>query len=414
MPAIEPKSTRVEAVRRPFAISAALLAGVVAVSAPAAPIHAADAASTQASTPAQPTPPNITAIAAPLETIVETMIVSGNFVAREEIIVQPEIEGQAVQSIYVDVGDAVSEGQLLARLSANTINVSLAQMKANLARAEAGITQADATIAEAEANLTEANRALERTQQLRRTGVATSEQLDQRQAQARSAAARLEAARQSLAIATADRDALQAQERELVWRLEKTEIRAPAAGTIKERNIRVGAIASMAQQDGLLRIIRAGEIELDGEVPESQIGRLRVGQPVALRVNGSGAEIRGSVRLISPEVDTTTRLGSVRIALEAGARPPVGSFGRGFVEVGRSRGVSLPMTAVTFEPGRTYVQVIENGVVRETPVVTGLVGGGKVEIREGVVEGQLVVARAGTFVRDGDVINPIVQPAAAN
>ncbi len=122
---------------------------------------------------------------------------------------------------------------------------------------------------------------------------------------------------------------------------------------------------------------------------------------------GAAAPLAGRVRLISPEVDRQTRLGRARVALpEAGART-IGVFARGVVELERRTGLVVPQSAVNFRRDAAVVQVVENNTVRTRPVRLGISGEGRVEIVEGVREGELIVARAGTFVRDGDVIAPV-------
>jgi HlyD family secretion protein len=359
---------------------------------------------------AAPKPPSITVIPAKRSEIVETLIVSGSFVPREEILVVPEVDGLAVVEILAEEGDTVKKGQSLARLSESAIDVQLAQNTASIARSDASISQAQAQIAEAEASLTDSRSGLDRTRALRRNGVSTVEQLDQRQAAFNAATARLNSAKQLLAIAQADKKATEAQRDELDLRKARTEIKAPADGVISRRSIRIGGVASM-QQDAMFRIIEDGDIELLAEVTEGDLPRLKIGQKVTISIAGSRDGIEGSIRLIAPEVNNLTRLGTVRVAIPKGSRVAMGSFGRGIVEVARTNGVSLPMTAVTFRRSDAIAQVVRDGKVEVRTVKTGLIGLGMVEIVEGVKDGEQVVSRAGTFVRDGDVVTPVLAKA---
>jgi HlyD family secretion protein len=395
---------------------AALLAAAVMPSAYAAEGDAAAATkppettATVTNAPEAPKPPNITVLSANRREIVETLIVSGTFMPREEILVQPEVDGQAVVEILAEEGDTVIKGQPLARLSASSVEVLLAQSTASLARSDASISQAKAQIAEAEASLNDSKSSLERTRALRRNGVSTVEQLDQRQTAFNAATARLNSAKQLLAIAEADKKATEAQRQELNLRMARTEIRAPASGVISRRTIRIGSIASM-QVDAMFRIIEDGAIELMAEVTEGDLPRLANGQKVAISAPGLDGSIEGSVRLIAPEVSNITRLGTMRVALPKDARVKIGAFGRGIVEIARSSGIALPMPAVTFHREGANVHVVANGKVSLRKVTTGLVGEGMVEIREGLKEGESVVARAGTFLRDGDIVTPVAAKA---
>jgi HlyD family secretion protein len=393
---------------------AALLASAAIPASFAAEGDAAKAPETTATVAAAeaPKPPSITVLSAARREIVETLIVSGTFTPREEILVQPELEGQAVVEILAEEGDTVIKGQPLARLSASSVEVLLAQNTASIARSDASISQAKAQIAEAEASEADARSALERTRALRRNGVSTVEQLDQRQAAFNAATARLNSAKQLLAIAEADKKATEAQREELNLRMARTEIRAPASGVISRRAIRIGSIASM-QQDAMFRIIADGAIELLAEVTEGDLPRLAIGQKALISAPGLDEPIAGTIRLISPEVNNMTRLGTVRVALPPEARVKIGAFGRGVIEVARSKGVALPMTAVTFQRDGAITHVVEGDKVALRPIRTGLVGEGMVEVRDGVREGEMVVARAGTFLRDGDLVTPVLEKAEA-
>jgi HlyD family secretion protein len=104
----------------------------------------------------------------------------------------------------------------------------------------------------------------------------------------------------------------------------------------------------------------------------------------------------------------------VHIRVEDGARIPLGSFGRAEIALAGSSGVALPLTAVTFGDDGPTVQIVKDGRVEVRKVITGLVGTNDIEITGGVAPGEQVVARAGTFVRDGDAVTPVAVSAAGN
>jgi HlyD family secretion protein len=85
----------------------------------------------------------------------------------------------------------------------------------------------------------------------------------------------------------------------------------------------------------------------------------------------------------------------------------IGSFASAVIEIERREGLTVPLSAVTTRRDVATVQVVENGTVRVREVGIGLIGEGRAELVSGVAQGDLVVARAGTFVRDGDVISPV-------
>lgn len=336
------------------------------------------------------------------------VLVTGTLVARNDLLVAPEVEGLRVVGLEADIGDRVEAGQVLARLERETLEVQLAQRDAAIARAKAAIAQTRSAITQAQARLEEASNALERGQSLKKSGFLSDSTLDQRQAAARTAEAALVSSRDGLAVAEAELVQAEAQRRDIVWRLGKTEIRAPAAGIVSQRNARVGGVAAGAGEP-MFRIIGGGEIELEAEVPEVDLGRLQPGQAARIEAAGAGAA-DGRVRLVSPEVDRATRLGRVRIALQPSEQLRIGSFARGTVVAAVSEGLAVPATAVQFGADGTTVQIADGDRIKTRMVEIGLVAGAWVEIRTGLTSADLVVARAGTFLRQGDAIRPVPAP----
>lgn len=352
--------------------------------------------------------PSVTVTQAQTTEIVQSVVVSGSIVARDEILVAPEVDGLAIVELQAEEGDKVARGQVLARLSRVTLDVQKVQNDAQIARAEALVAQAKAQIAEADANLVQANNAFDRTKSLRESGNASIEMFDQRAAAARSGEARANSARQALAIASADLALAQAQGKDIAVKLARTEIKAPRAGIVSRRTARLGAMASMLPQtDPLFRIIADGAVELEAQVAEVELPKLKLGQAVAVTPAGANDALAGTIRLISPEVDKASRLGRVLVALDGNPPVAIGSFARGIIETGRKRAVTLPLSAITYNRAGATVQSVKDGKVTTKPVTLGLVGHGRAEIVTGISDGETVVARAGTFVRDGDTVTPI-------
>ena len=209
-------------------------------------------------------------------------------------------------------------------------------------------------------------------------------------------------------MAQADLALSQAQGRDIEVRLARTEIKAPKAGIVSRRNAKLGAMATLAAAEPLFKIIADGAIELEADVAEVELPNLKAGQVVAVTPAGSDKPLEGTIRLISPEVDKASRLGRLRIALIGNPPVAVGSFARGVIETGRKTSIVLPLSAITYARGSAMVQAVKDGRVTTTKVTLGLIGGGRAEIVSGLAEGESVVARAGTFVRDGDAITPVV------
>ena len=356
--------------------------------------------------------PAVTVVPAERREVVERAVVTGTLVPRDEILVAPEIEGTRITELLVEEGARVEKGQPLARLSLEMIVTQEAANAAAVARAEAAIVQARSQIVQAEAAQVEAGLALARARSLEKSGNATAAVLEQRVSAAQGADGRLAAARGGLQLAEADRATAKAQGAEIALRRARTEIRAPEAGIVSRRTARVGATAS-AVGEPMFRLIARGEIELEGEIPETAMARLKTGDPVSL-VGEGGRTITGRVRRIDPEVDRMTRLGRVRITLAPDPALRIGAFARGTVEVGRRRGITVPLSAVLYAAdGAASVLVVRDDRVEARGIEPGLAADGVLEIRSGVAAGDAVVARASSFLRDGDRVRA-VRPAQAD
>ena len=355
--------------------------------------------------------PTVSVVTAGESEVAEQILVTGTLVPREEVLVTPEIDGQGVSEILVEVGDMVTKGQVLARLNRDTLDVQMAQFKAQLAQADASKAQADASVAQAKANKIQAAKSLDRTLALKGKGFATAAKLDQDQSSASVSDAQLESAVRSIDVAIANKKATEAQRDQILLKIGYTEVRAPSAGLISQRNIRLGQIGSMAAPLPMFRIIADADIELEADVPDTSLPRLRKGMTVSVIPAGMTEAVQGTIRLKSPEIDKATRLGHVRIALAHDDRLAIGASARGSVEIGRKKGVTLPLSAVSYDKTGAYVQVVKENIVRTQRVEVGLRGVQKAEIVSGLTAGDQVIARAGTFVRDGDRVKPVAAPA---
>lgn len=350
--------------------------------------------------------PAVSVVEAQRREIVETVTVTGTLVPRDEILVTPEIDGTRITEVLVEEGMRVERGQVLARLSRDLIDRQIAQQTAVVAKAAAVVPQAESSIEQAAAAETEARLAYDRSRQLLQTGNATAAILENRTSMLRQAEGKLAFARNGLVIAKAELAQAKAARDELDLRLARTEIRAPEAGIVSRRTARVGMAASGGAEP-LFRLIARGEIELEGEVIETKLPRLREAKPAWI-VLGDGERVQGQVRAIYPEVDKASRLGKVRVRLDPDPRLRIGTFARGGIELARTRDVTVPQASVLYGADRrSTVLVVAGDRVEARTVRTGLSDDDSIEIRQGLDAGERVVARAGSFLRDGDRVRPV-------
>ena len=182
-------------------------------------------------------------------------------------------------------------------------------------------------------------------------------------------------------------------------------VTAPVAGTISASTAIVGGPAS-AKGEALFSIITKSEYDLVGMVPMRDIGKLQANQTAQIKISGAG-DVDGRVRRIAPTVEPNSQLGQVFLAIASNRRLLVNSSGRALIKTGQSCGVAVPLTAILYSSAGTVVQVVRRDRVETRRVETGLMAAGQVEIREGIQEGEIVVARAGALLREGDPVRPV-------
>ena len=307
---------------------------------------------------------------------------NGNIAAWQESVIGSEVSGLRLTEVQVNVGDTVRRGMLLATFSAETVQAELALQRATLAEAEA-------SFAEARANA-------ERARQVQASGALSSQQVGQLLTAEATAKARVDAAR------------AQVQSQEL--RLRHTRIEAPDDGIVSSRTATVGAISVPGQE--LFRLIRQGRLEWRGEVPAAQLHRVRAGQVVKV-VTPAGDTVEGRVRMVGPTVDGTSRNALVYVDLKPAPtllRP--GMFVRGEIDMGASRALTLPQSAVLLREGFTYAYRIgDDGRVAQVKIDTGRREGDRIEVLRGLAEGVRVVRSGVAFLADGDLVRIADGPA---
>jgi HlyD family secretion protein len=189
------------------------------------------------------------------------------------------------------------------------------------------------------------------------------------------------------------------------------QIQAPVAGLIASSSAVIGAIAS-GKGEALFSIIARSEFDLIGLVPVRDIAKMKVDQAARIKVIGAG-EVEGRVRRVASTVEPNSQLGQVTIAVTTNRRLLVNSSGRAMIKTGQSCGVAVPLTAVLYGSAGTVVQVVRNAHIETKRVEVGLHSGGQIEIRDGLAEGDAVVARAGALLREGDRVRPVMASADA-
>ncbi|MBS0363819.1 MAG: efflux RND transporter periplasmic adaptor subunit [Proteobacteria bacterium] len=302
---------------------------------------------------------------------------SGDLVPREEAAVLPEVAGYRVAKVLADVGDNVKKGQTLVELDPALIQAQLAQAEANVAQAQAQAAQA----------AEQANR----VKDLDNAGVLSQEAIDQRRFQARAAQATAAAQQAGL--------------KDLRTRLSKMNVTSPVSGVVLERTVRPGDMSALGGTPWF-RLARDNEIELAAQLSEDDLAKIHPGQHAQVTLP-SGLAVQGVVRLVSPQVDNTTKLGVVRVHLPVNNDIRAGGFGHAVFQEASGNVLAAPETAVTFNADQASVVVVgADNRVKRVPVVTGQRGGGYVELIKGPPAGSRIVQNAAAFLMDGDLVRP--------
>lgn len=326
----------------------------------------------------------VTVAVATTQDLARTITASGTVNAWEEVPVGAETGGLTATAVYVDEGVYVRQGQALVQLNDALLRAQLAQQ--------------EAAVASAEANAERENAELGRARELRERGFLAQASLDLAISEQRAAEAQLASARASLS--------------ETRTRLNQSTIRAPVAGLVISRSVTRGQIVSAGTE--LFRIVRDGRLELDARVPETDLGLIQAGQTATVTSDGVGSAT-GRVRIVTPEVDSQTRLGVARIALtgNTGLRP--GMFARAAIDVGASPTVTVPTPAILYRENRAGVYVVgaENRVTFQPIEI--LARTDERSSVSGLPEGARVVVQGAGFLGEGDrvtVAQPPAPPAA--
>ena len=304
------------------------------------------------------------------------LVASGALVPREDVAVFPQLTGYRVAKVLADEGQWVKAGQPLVQLDDVLLRAQLAQQTALVA-------QQNALAAEAEAEA-------QRVKGLDNEGLLSQEQIDTRRNAARSARAQAQA-QQALASDARTREALMI-------------VRAPYPGLVIQRSVRFG------DQSGAttpwFRIARDGQVELAADLSEDALGKIRPGAQAQVTL-ADGTAVNGVVRLVSPAIDTTTRLGRVRITLPVRPDIRAGGFARATF-LGMTRSASaVPETAVRYDAQGASVMVVgADDKVARVSVTTGQRGDGWVELLTGPADGARVVEKAGAMLVPGDFVRP--------
>jgi HlyD family secretion protein len=314
------------------------------------------------------------------EPLASALTVSGILSPREEAAVTSELSGYKVEKVFVDQGDWVKAGQPLAQLDDTLLRAQIAEQQAMVTQQVLAAERAESQAKNVEG--------------LDNKGVLSQEDIDTRRYQAKSARAAAVAA--------------QAQLDDLKTRQARMTLRAPVSGPVLARSVRPGDLpAGATSGQPLFRIARDGLMEIDAEVPEADLSKLKAGMKAEATLP-DGAKVEGVIRLISPEVDQTTKLGHARILLPVRTDLRPGGYASARLPGVKTDGLVAPDRAVSYDADGAAVYVVDpSNRVHRVAVRTGERAGGFVELLQGPPAGSRVLVTGSSFVLDGDKVAPV-------
>ncbi|RNC70695.1 MAG: efflux RND transporter periplasmic adaptor subunit [Desulfuromonadales bacterium] len=311
----------------------------------------------------------------------------GTVKACNAAVIAARISG-TVTGVLVREGDRVGRGKLLATIEA-------AESTAQAASATASADEAVRALEEARARKRLAEATFERYQNLFREDAVTRQEMD-------TCRADREVAEQGVARAEARLTAAREGARAAGVVAGYTRITAPLAGIVTARQVESGM--TVFPGTPLVTVEEEGNYRLEVAVPESQMGRVKVGARVRVVVEGAGIAADGRVAEVVPTADPASRTFTVKVDV-AGKGVRSGMFGRVVIPTGERPGILVHRGAVVERGALISVWVVDSGsIARMRLVKTGAVQGDRVEILAGLAAGERVVTAGTEKIVEGAVV----------
>lgn len=348
-------------------------------------------AQTAAAEPAAATV-DVPVVTASMGAIEAALEISGTLAPRTRVAVKPRLPG-TLEAVLVEIGDAVTTGQVIARIDRREIDAQADAAAAAVAVAKAGLETADASLA---------NAALEsdRAKVLFEGGALPRQRLDTAQTAHRAGLAQRDLAAANLAQAEASLRRAREVQRD-------TTITSPLTGFVVERNYDAGAIPG---DPPVVVVADMRQMKLEAGVSELEAGRLRVGMKARIEAQAKPGQVfEGELAAIAPEVDERNRHFRIEVRVPNQQRDLLsGMYATArIVASSQANALLLPREAIGTREGKRVVLRVQNGTVTPVEVTEGLNDGARVQIVKGLAAGDTVVADARRQVAPGTRVRPV-------
>ncbi len=374
----------------------------------------------------------VSAQAAAVRELPQKLEITGSVAAWDPMQVNAAANGLRVVEVLADEGAYVRKGQVLARLDDATLRAQVAGARARAASAQAQLQKmrnpsrtqelrtAEAALRQAEATAEQARDAHDRFKALASEGGVSQAELVARETAWASARAAADQARQRLSLtregsrvedlrmAEAQAAEARANVAQLEAMLAQTRVIAPEAGKIIQRDVHLGDVSAVGK--AMFQMVRDGRLEVEALVPETDLGRVTPGQTATITSDARpDLKATGTVREVSPAVETASRQATVEIDLPRGVSFQVGMFVRASVQLGSVPTLAVPAAAIVAKETGSEVFVLEGDKAKARQVVPGARADGWVAIAAGLKPGEQVITAGVGFLKDGDKVD--VAPA---
>ena len=341
-----------------------------------------------------------------------------------QVSVRSQVEGRLL-SLSVDVGDAVRQGQVLARLDDNLLAVAvnreqaeLDTLESELARAKIQVKNAQIQLEEALVKLEQAENDATRYVELAKTGLIAQQQAESFQTAAKvaqkavlSAKEQVNTEKQGIAVAISRIAAQKTVIAEQQQRQAFTTLIAPIDGVVLTKTREPGNLIQPGEE--VLQIGDLSRVKVIVPLSELDLGSINLGQKVQLQLDAfSGNSFLGKVTSIAPLADSTARQVSVEVTIANPHRQIRGGLlARVTFVSARQQRVIVPESAIIEENGVNYIFVVNEETetrqakVTKQQVQLGNKANGKVEIASGIQPGTKLVVRSSQPLSDGEMVN---------
>jgi RND family efflux transporter MFP subunit len=358
--------------------------------------------------------PDVTVVAANRAAAVGELILPGNIQAVTEAPILARAEGYIKQR-YVDIGDRVAAGQLLADVEAPDLDQQVHQAQAAVVQAESDLERANAALEQGKANESIAELTAKRWANLVQRGAVSKQDNDQYQAQYQAQVANVKALERAVDAAKANITASQASLGRLTEMQGYLKVRAPFAGVVTLRNVDVGTLVNNGNTM-LFRIAQTNLLRTYLNVPQASADDVHVGQMASVATPElPERKFSGAVTRTANALDPSSRtlLVEVQVPNQEGKLLP-GMY----VEVDlhlprKDPPLLLPSDTLSVRPEGTMVAVVApDNAVHFHHVVVGRDYGSNIEILSGLDAGQRVIANPNDSVQEGVKVHPVLAAVA--